>query len=188
MKIFVHEQSNVICKHCDQHTFYPVARFYCSAACHDRDHNPWRGWWLKLTEASMSASKVGAAFIAAASLVAWAGSSRAEPPPPMWVGAFDVPVVTCDTREQAVAIAKAGQESTEAMLAKYEQLTTTINDKGHPSCANRRISSLVINEREDLGLAHSGNGDLLHIWVVHGAASRGEFWFIYAQSDPQTIA
>ena len=74
------------------------------------------------------------------------------------------------------------------MLAKYEQLTTTTNDKGHPSCANRRISSLVINEREDLGLAHSANGDLLHIWVVHGAASRGEFWFIYAQSDQQTNA
>ena len=103
-------------------------------------------------------------------------------------GAFDVPVVTCDTREQAIAIAKAGQESTEAMLAKYEQLTTTINDKGHPSCANSRISYLVVNEREDFGLAHAANGDLMHIWVVHGAASRGEFWFIYAQSDPQTIA
>jgi hypothetical protein len=25
MKIFVHEQSNVICKHCDQHTSYPGA-------------------------------------------------------------------------------------------------------------------------------------------------------------------
>ena len=112
-----------------------------------------------------------------------------EPPPPMWVGAFDVPVVTCDTREQAVAIAKAGQESSQAMLAKYQQLATTmINDKGDPSCANSRISSLVVNEREDLGLAHSGNGDLIHIWVVDGAASRGKFWFIYAQSDPQTIA
>ena len=91
-------------------------------------------------------------------------------------------------REQAVAIAKAGRESSQAMLAKYQQLATTINDKGDPSCANSRISSLVINEPEDLGPAHSANGDLLHIWVVHGAASRGEFWFIFAQSDPQTIA
>jgi hypothetical protein len=106
----------------------------------------------------------------------------------MWVGAFAVPVVTCDTREQAVAVAKAGQESTEAMLAKYEQLTTTTNDKGDPSCANSRISSLVVNEREDLGLAHSASEDLMHIWVVDGAASRGEFWFIHAQSDPQEIA
>jgi hypothetical protein len=136
----------------------------------------------------MSANRAGAALTAAASLVAWAGSSRAEPPPPMWVGALDVPVVICDTKEQAVAIAKAGQESTEAMLAKYQQLTATTNGKGDPSCANSRISSLIVNEREDLGMAHSANGDLLHIWVVHGAASRGEFWFIYAQSDPQTIA
>ena len=83
----------------------------------------------------MSPNRIGAALIAAASLVAWAGSSRAEPPPPMWVGAFDVPVVACDTREQAVAIAKAGQVSTEAMLAKYQQLATTINGKGDPSCA-----------------------------------------------------
>ena len=112
-----------------------------------------------------------------------------EPPPPMWVGAFDVPVVTCDTREQAVAIAKAGQDSTEAMLAKYQQLATTmINDKGDPSCANSRTSSLVVNEREDLGPAHSTSEDLMHIWVVDGAASRGEFWFIHAQSDPQAIA
>ena len=48
MKIFVHEQSNVICKHCEQHAFYPVARFYCTAVCHDLDHNPWRMWWFKL--------------------------------------------------------------------------------------------------------------------------------------------
>ena len=136
----------------------------------------------------MSAYKAGAAFIAAATLVVWAGSSRAEPPPPMWAGGFKVPVVICDTKDQAVAIAKASQESTEAMLAKYEQLTTTTNDKGHPSCANSRISSLVINEREDLGLAHSASEDLMHLWVVDGAASRGEFWFIHAQSDPQEIA
>ena len=53
---------------------------------------------------------------------------------------------------------------------------------------NSWISTLIVDEREDLGLAHSANGDLLHIWVVHGGASRGEFWFIYAESDPQTIA
>jgi hypothetical protein len=68
-----------------------------------------------------------------------------------------VPVVTCGAREQAVAITKAGQESSQAMLAKYQQLATTINDKGDPSCANSRISSLVVNEREDLGLAHSAS-------------------------------
>ena len=61
------------------------------------------------------------------------------------------------------------------MLAKYQQLATTIDDKGHPSCANSRKSSLIVNEREDLGLAHSANGDLTRIWVVHGGASRGEF-------------
>src|SRR5271170_446586 len=83
--------------------------------------------------------------------------------------------VTCDTREQAVAVAKGGQESSQAMLAKYQQLATTIDDKGHPSCANSRKSSLIVNEREDLGLAHSANGDLTRIWVVHGGASRGEF-------------
>jgi hypothetical protein len=98
------------------------------------------------------------------------------------------PVVTCGAREQAVAITKAGQESSQAMLAKYQQLATTINDKGDPSCANSRISSLVVNEREDLGLAHSASEDLMHIWVVDGAASQGEFWFIHAQSDPQAIA
>ena len=91
-------------------------------------------------------------------------------------------------REQAVAITKAGQESSQAMLAKYQQLATTINDKGDPSCANSRISSLVVNEREDLDLAHSASEDLMHIWVVDGAASQGEFWFIHAQSDPQEIA
>jgi hypothetical protein len=101
----------------------------------------------------MSPNRVGAALVAAASLIAWAGSSRAEPPPPMWAGAFDVPVVACDTREQAVAIAKAGQESGQAMLARYQQLATTINGKGDPSCANSRISALIVDEREDLGLA-----------------------------------
>jgi hypothetical protein len=112
-----------------------------------------------------------------------------EPPPPMWVGAFDVSVVTRVAREQAVAIAKAGQDSSQAMLAKYQQLATTmINDKGDPSCANSRTSSLVVNEREDLGPAHSTSEDLMRIWVVDGAASRGEFWFIHAQSDPQAIA
>lgn len=69
----------------------------------------------------------------------------------MRVGAFDVPVVTCGAREQAVAIAKAGQESSQAMLAKYQQLATMINDKGDPSCPNSRTSSLVVNEHEDLG-------------------------------------
>jgi hypothetical protein len=61
-------------------------------------------------------------------------------------------------------------------------------------CEVRAVGvAAAVNEREDLGLAHSANGDLLHIWVVHvwvvhGAAARGEFWFIYAQSDPQAIA
>ncbi len=74
----------------------------------------------------------------------------------MWVGAFDVSVVTCVAREQAIAIAKAGQDSSQAMLAKYQQLAATmINDKGDPSCANSRTSSLVVNEHEDLGPAHS---------------------------------
>jgi hypothetical protein len=136
----------------------------------------------------MSPNRAGAAFIAAASLVVWAGSSRAEPPPPMWAGAFKVPVVICDTKEQIVAIAKAGQESTEAMLSKYRELAATTNDQGDPTCANSRISYLVVNEREDLGMAHAANGDLMHIWVVHGGTPRGEFWFIYAQTDQQTNA
>ena len=74
-----------------------------------------------------------------------------------------VPVLTCGAREQAVAIAKAGQESSQAMLAKYQQLATTIDDKGDPSCANSRTASLVVNEREDLGLALSASEDLMHI-------------------------
>ena len=75
------------------------------------------------------------------------------------------------------------------MLAKYQQpATTMISDKGDPSCVNSRTSSLVVNEREDLGPAHSTSQDLMHIWVVDGDASRGKFWFIHAQSDPQAIA
>ena len=60
----------------------------------------------QIMEASMSAYKAGAAFIAAATLVVWAGSSRAEPPPPMWAGDFKVPVVICDTKDQAEGSAK----------------------------------------------------------------------------------
>jgi hypothetical protein len=106
----------------------------------------------------------------------------------MWAGGFKVPVVICDTKDQAVAIAKASQESTEAMLSKYQELAATTNGQGDPTCANSRVSYLVVNEREDFGLAHAANGDLMHIWVVHGGTARGEFWFIYAQSDQQTNA
>ena len=134
----------------------------------------------------MNTYKIGAAMIAAMALLVWAGSSRAEPPPPLWVGAFNVPVVMCDTKDEAVAIAKASQESTRAMLDKYEELVTTKNDKGDPTCASNKVSFLVVDEREDFGMAHAANGDLMHIWVVHGGTYNREFWFIYAQSDPQT--
>jgi len=68
------------------------------------------------------------------------------------------------------------------------QMSTTVDGKGDPTCANSRISYLVVNEREDFGIAHAANGDLMHIWVVHGGTSKRDFWFIFAQPDPQTNA
>ena len=132
--------------------------------------------------------RTGAALIAAGLSFVAVSSSRAAPPPPMWAGTFSVPVVACDTEAQAIAIANAGKESAEALLAAYRQMSTTVNDKGDPACANRQISYLVVNERVDFGIAHAANGDLMHIWVVHGGTSKRDFWFIFAQPDPQMNA
>jgi hypothetical protein len=40
----------------------------------------------------------------------------------------------------------------------------------------------------DFGMAHAANGDLMHTWVVHGGTSKRDFWFIFAQPDPQINA
>ena len=136
----------------------------------------------------MNPYRTGAAAIAVGLSLVWASSSRAGPPPPMWGGTFAVPVVACDTKDEAIAIANAGRESAEALLATYRQMSTTVDGKGDPTCANSRISYLVVNEREDFGIAHAASGDLMHIWVVHGGTSKRDFWFIFAQPDPQTNA
>lgn len=125
-------------------------------------------------------------MIAAALFFTWMGSSRAEPPPPLWIGKFSNRIIVCDRKEQAVAIAKAGQESSEAMLAKFRELVTTTNDKGESTCANSEVPYLVVGEHEDFGLAHSGSDDLMHIWVVHGSTLQEEFWFIYADVPNET--
>ena len=125
-------------------------------------------------------------IIAAALFFTWMGSSRAEPPPPLWIGKFSNRIIVCDRKEQAVAIAKAGQESSEAMLAKFRELVTTTNDKGESTCANSEVPYLVVGEHEDFGLAHSGSDDLMHIWVVHGSTLQEEFWFIYADDPKET--
>jgi hypothetical protein len=125
-------------------------------------------------------------IIAAALFFTWMGSSRAEPPPPLWIGKFSNRIIVCDRKEQAVAIAKAGQESSEAMLAKFRELVTTTNDKGESTCANSEVPYLVVGEHEDFGLAHSGSDDLMHIWVVHGSTLQEEFWFIYADVPNET--
>jgi hypothetical protein len=46
VKIFVHEQSRVIRKHCSQSTLYPVNGLYCSVVC--RDHFEWWTWWRRI--------------------------------------------------------------------------------------------------------------------------------------------
>jgi hypothetical protein len=125
-------------------------------------------------------------IIAAALFFTWMGSSRAEPPPPLWIGKFSNRIIVCDRKEQAVAIAKAGQESSEAMLAKFRELVTTTNDKGESTCANSEVPYLIVGEHEDFGLAHSGSDDLMHIWVVHGSTLQEEFWFIYADVPNET--
>jgi hypothetical protein len=127
-----------------------------------------------------------AGMIAAALFFTSIGNSRAEPPPPLWIGKFSNPIIVCDTKEQAVAIAKAGQESSEAMLAKFQQLVTTTNDKGESSCANSEVPYLVLGEREDFGMAHSLSEDLMHIWIVHGSTLQEDFWFIYADDAKET--
>jgi len=142
----------------------------------------------KTTEVIMNRHRTGAAVIAASFSLVWAASSRAEPPPPMWAGTFAVPVVACDTKEQAITIANAGKESAEALLATYRQMSTRVDDKGDPTCANSQLSYLVVNEREDVGMAHGANGDMMHIWVVHGGTDKRDFWFIFAQPDRQTNA
>jgi hypothetical protein len=89
----------------------------------------------------------------------------------MRVGAFDVPVDTYAARERAVAIAKAGQESSQAMLAKYQQLATTTNDKGDRSCAN--IRDILPGRQPARGLWADPfrQRGLMQIWIVDGAAS-----------------
>jgi hypothetical protein len=136
----------------------------------------------------MNRYRTGAAMIAAGLSLVCASSSRAEPPPPMWVGTFAVPVVACDTEAHAIAIANAGKESGEALLATYRQMSTIVDDRGDPVCANSQIPYLIVNDREDVGMAHAVNGDLMHIWIVHGGTSKRDFWFIFAQPDPQTTA
>jgi hypothetical protein len=130
--------------------------------------------------------RVRAGMMAAALFFTSMANSRAEPPPPLWIGTFSNPIIVCDTREQAVAIAKAGQESSEAMLAKFRELVTTTNNKGESTCANSEVPYLVVGEHEDFGLAHSGSDDLMHIWVVHGSTLQEDFWFIYADTPNET--
>jgi hypothetical protein len=125
-------------------------------------------------------------MMAAALFFTWIEPSQAEPPPPLWIGKFGNRIIVCDTKEQAVAIARAGQESSEAMLAKFRELVTATNDKGESTCANSEAPYLMVGEQEDFGMAHSGSDDLMHIWVVHGITLQEDFWFIYADVSKET--
>ena len=138
------------------------------------------------TPTAVNSCRVRAVMMAAVLLFTSIGNSQAEPPPPLWIGKFSKPIIVCDTKEQAVAIAKAGQESSEAMRAKFRELVTTTNDKGKSTCANSQVPYLVLGEREDFGLAHSGSDDLMHIWIVHGSTLQEDFWFIYADDPKET--
>jgi hypothetical protein len=135
---------------------------------------------------AVASSRVRAGMMAAALFFTSMGNSQAEPPPPLWIGKFGNPIIVCDTKDQAVAIAKAGQESSEAMLAKFREFVTTTNDKGESTCANSEAPYLMVGEHEDFGLAHSGSDDLMHIWVVHGSTLQEGFWFIYADVPNET--
>jgi hypothetical protein len=135
---------------------------------------------------AVGSCRVRAVMMAAALLFNWIEPSRAEPPPPLWIGKFSNRIIVCDTRDQAVAIARAGQESSEAMLAKFQELVTTTNDKGESTCANSEVPYLIVREQEDFGMAHSGSDDLMHIWVVHGSTMQEDFWFIYADVSKET--
>ena len=135
---------------------------------------------------AVDSCRVRAGLIAAVLFFTWMGNSQAEPPPPLWIGKFSNRIIVCDTKEQAVAIAKAGQQSSEAMLAKFRQLVTTTNDKGESTCANSEVPYLIVGEHEDFGMAHSGSDDLMHIWVVHGSTLQEDFWFIYADDSKET--
>jgi hypothetical protein len=135
---------------------------------------------------AVKSCRVGAGMMAAALFFTWIEPSQAEPPPPLWIGKFGNRIIVCDTKEQAVAIARAGQESSEAMLAKFRELVTATNDKGESTCANSEAPYLMVGEQEDFGMAHSGSDDLMHIWVVHGITLQEDFWFIYADVSKET--
>ena len=42
------------------------------------------------------------------------------------------------------------------MLAKYRELLATVNDKGEWACAHADVPYLIVGERKDFGVAHSG--------------------------------
>ena len=48
------------------------------------------------------------------------------------------------------------------------------------------VPYLMVGERQDFGMAHSGSDDLMHIWVVHGSTLQEDFWFIYADVSKET--
>ncbi|MFZ2109487.1 MAG: hypothetical protein WAV18_29620 [Roseiarcus sp.] len=44
-----------------------------------------------------------------------------------------------------------------------------MNDKGEWACAHADVPYLIVGERKDFGVAHSGSGGLMHIWIVQSS-------------------
>lgn len=115
--------------------------------------------------------------------------AQAEPPPNGWYGAFPVPSVACDTKDEIKAIVEAANKGSDELTAMFAKYHDEKNATGEPVCVYGHLEAFAVGESEYLGLSKTMNGQQVKTWVLHAGNEHAEFYVLYSEkisSAPET--
>lgn len=131
-----------------------------------------------------------ALFIAAVVGATIAPYAYADPPPQGWTGTLSVPSIVCNTRDQIVAISKAGESGGHiAVLAALQEFSKVIDTKGEPSCTVMPIPTVTFGASEDIGFSINAAEKRVKAWASPIGNAQGNWWVLFAEPDtPQATS
>ena len=75
-----------------------------------------------------------------------ASKAHAIPPESEWYGAFPVPVVACDTKDEIKAIVEAANKGSDELTAAFTEYHDEVNATGEPVCVYRHLEAFAVAE------------------------------------------
>lgn len=111
-------------------------------------------------------------------------TATASPPPADYYGGFNGYYFICDSQEQATAIAQAGKDGADAVMAKFREYYALKNEKGESACGYQQLpGAWQVGERIEFGpIKYGKDNHPATAWILHIGNADMALWMLYADT------